>query len=87
MKECLFGTCSNNVAAYCKLHNCCMTVKQMKCKNCLQKECWHLVKNEEHQYWRQRELTKQKRKARKQAINDFVAAHTCTETRVSIDGY
>lgn len=76
MKECLFGTCSNNVAAYCNLHRCSMTVKQMRCKNCLQKECWHLVKNEEHQYWRQRELTKQKRKERKQAINEYVSAVT-----------
>ena len=74
MKECLFGTCSSNVAAYCQLHHCFVTVKQMKCKNCLQKECWHLVKNENHQYWKQREMVKQKRKARKQAINDYVNA-------------
>ena len=76
MKECLFGTCSNNVAAYCRLHRRNMTVKQMRCKNCLQKECWHLVKNEEHQYWRQRELIKQKRKNRKQMLNDYVATIT-----------
>lgn len=75
MKECLFGTSSDNVAAYCRLHRRNMTVKQMKCKNCLQKECWHLIKNEGHQYWHQRELTKQKRKARRQAINELVAAH------------
>lgn len=74
MSECLFGTCSDNVAAYCKLHRRCMTVKQMRCKNCLQKECWHLAKNEEHPYWKQRELMKQKRKARKQAINEYVNA-------------
>jgi len=49
-----------------------MTVKQMKAKNCLQKQCWHLAKNEEHPYWRQRDNTKQKRKNRKQAINDYV---------------
>ena len=72
MKECLFNTQSDNVAAYCRYHNCSMTVKQMKCKNCLQKECFHLVKNEDHQYWRQRENTKQKRKDRKQKISDYV---------------
>jgi hypothetical protein len=49
-----------------------MTVKQMKAKGCLQKQCWHLVKNEEHQYWRQRDAVKQKRKDRKQAIDDYV---------------
>ena len=72
MKQCLFNTCSDNCCAYCKLHHCSMTVKQMKAKNCLQKQCWHLVKNEEHAYWRQRETTKQKRKNRKKTINDYV---------------
>ena len=72
METCLFNTCSDNVAAYCKLHRCSMTVKQMKCKNCLGKNCWHLHKNEQHDYWRQRASIKQKRKARKQAINEYV---------------
>ena len=71
MKTCLYNTQSNNVAAYCRHHNCSMTVKQIKCKNCLQKQCWYLVKNEEHDWWRQREATKQKRKERKQAINEM----------------
>ena len=71
--ECLFNTKSNNVAAYCKHHHCGMTVKQMRQKNCLGKGCYYLVKNEQHDYWRQREVTKQRRKARKQAINDYVA--------------
>lgn len=71
--ECLFNTCSNNVVAYCKHHRCGMTVKQMKCKNCLGKQCWYLQKNEEHPYWKQREITKQKRQERKQAINEYVA--------------
>ena len=68
MKACLYNTYSDNVAAYCKLHHCNMTVKQMKCKNCLSKQCWHLVKNENHDWWRQREVAKKKRKDRKQAI-------------------
>jgi hypothetical protein len=74
MKECLFNSESNNCCGYCKYHNAFMTVKQMRCKNCLQKECRHLVKNEEHQYWRQRELTKQKRKNRKQMLNNYIAS-------------
>lgn len=73
MKECLFNTRSDNVVGYCRYHHASMTVKQMKCKNCLQKECKHLVKNEEHQYWRQRELIKQKRKIRKQVMNEYFA--------------
>jgi hypothetical protein len=50
-----------------------MTVKQMKAKSCLQKQCWHLIKNETHQYWRQREVVKQKRKYRKDMLNAYVA--------------
>ena len=76
MKACLFGTCSNNVAAYCRRHRKNLTVKQMKCKDCLQKECWHLVKNEKHQYWRQRELIKQKKKSKKQMMNDYILTVT-----------
>ena len=69
MKECLFHSYSNNVVAYCRYHDCAMTTKQMRCKNCLDKQCRHFVKNEEHQYWRQRELIKQKRKQKKEIIN------------------
>ena len=72
--ECLFNTDSNNVAAYCKYHRCGVTVKQMKAKNCLQKQCWYLVKNEKHDYWRQRDVVKQNRKARKKAIDEYILA-------------
>lgn len=74
MKECLFHSYSDNIVAWCRYHSCAMTTKQMKCKDCLNKQCRHLVKNEEHQYWRQREFAKQKRKNRKQMINDYVAS-------------
>ena len=72
MQECLFNSYSNNCCAYCKLHHCSMTAKQMKAKECLQKQCWHLVKNEKHQYWKQRESIKQKRKNRKQKLDMYV---------------
>lgn len=71
MEECLFNTYSNNVAAYCKHHNCGMTVKQIKCKNCLGKQCWYLQKNEEHEWWAQRELTKQRRNNRKERMRSY----------------
>ena len=74
MKLTLYNGYSDNCCAYCKLHQCSMTVKQMKGKECLQKQCWHLEKNEDHQYWRQREAVKQKRKERKDRINQYVAA-------------
>lgn len=76
MKECLFNSESNNCCAYCRHHGCNMTAKQMKAKNCLGKQCWHLVKNEEHPYWTQRAVMKQKRKDRKQMINDYVSIVT-----------
>lgn len=72
METCLFNTCSNNVAAYCKHHHCGMTVKQIKAKNCLGKQCWYLQKNESHEWWKQREITKQKRKERKERIKNYV---------------
>lgn len=50
---------------YCKRHHCYLTVKMLKQHECLNKQCTHLVKNEEHKWWKQRELTKAKRKARK----------------------
>ena len=71
--ECLFHTQSNNVVAYCRYHKCGMTVKQMKCKNCLGKQCHYLIKNEQHDYWRQRAQIKQKRIERKHAINEYLA--------------
>lgn len=72
--ECLYNTHSDNVVAYCHnpQHPYGMTVKQMKCKNCLGKQCHYLVKNEKHDHWRQRDVMKQKRKDRKKAINDYV---------------
>ena len=73
MKKCLYDTYSDNCCAYCKYHHCAMTVKQMKYKECLQKQCWHLIKNENHQYWKQREAIKQKRKQRKELINNIVS--------------
>lgn len=72
MENCLFNSCSGNVVAYCKHHHCGMTVKQMKCKNCLGKNCWYLQKNEDHPYWKQKEIIKQKRKDRKQKIENYV---------------
>ena len=72
MEKTLYNGYSDNCCAYCKLHNCGMTAKQMKQKECLRKQCWHLVKNKNHQYWRQREAIKQKRNNRKTAITHYV---------------
>lgn len=46
---------------YCKYHRCYMTVKQMKKKECLQKQC-NALERILHQFWIQRELKKQKKR-------------------------
>lgn len=73
--ETLYGGCSENCAGYCKKHACYMTVKQIKGRNCLGKQCWYFVKNENHAWWQQRERTKQKRKNRKEEIANMCKAY------------
>lgn len=58
--------------AFCSHHRCHLTVKQLRQHNCLGKQCWYLQKNEQHEWWRQRELTKQRRQERKQTVNSYV---------------
>ena len=65
MKTCLYNTHSDNVAAFCKKHRCGMTVKQIRCRECLGKQCWYLVKNQDHPWWKQREILKRKRMERR----------------------
>lgn len=63
--NCLYGTESDNVCAYCKRHQKGLTVRQVRKKECLKKNCWYLVKYEQHEWWNQRRLTKERRKANK----------------------
>lgn len=56
---------ANHACAFCKYHNCHLTARQLRCKDCLNKQCKHLIKNNEHPYWKQREAMKAKRNARK----------------------
>ena len=62
-----FDACRS--CGYCKRHHKHLTVKMLKQHDCLNKQCWHLVKNEKHQWWEQRELIKMKRKERKLLTN------------------
>jgi hypothetical protein len=45
-----------------------MTVRQMRKKDCMKKQCSHLRKNEEHDFWIQRARLKEKRMAKKLAM-------------------
>lgn len=72
MSKTLYNSYSKNCAGYCKLHNCDLTVKQIRNKQCLQKQCWHLNKNEHHMWWKQRAATKIKRQNRKMNLEKVV---------------
>lgn len=64
MHRSLNNAYARSPCAYCKLHNCSLTVKQVRQKNCLGKGCWHLKKYD-HAWWKQREALKQKKKQNK----------------------
>ena len=46
---------------YCRYHKCYLTATQLKQKECLKKQCDALDKRD-HEYWRQRELKKMRKK-------------------------
>ena len=50
---------------YCKRHARYLTVKMVRQHDCLNKQCYHLIKNDNHKWWQQRAEIKQKRKERK----------------------
>lgn len=50
---------------YCHYHHKYLTVKMVKAHECLQKQCDALQKYD-HEWWRQRDLKKQRKKANKQ---------------------
>lgn len=49
---------------YCGRHHCYLSATQLRQKECLKKQCIHLERYE-HEFWRQRELTKVRRHQRK----------------------
>lgn len=61
----------NKAVGYCYYHKAAMTVKTMKCHECLKKQCDALKKYEEHDFWRQHEQKKERRKARKQMVGNL----------------
>ena len=69
MLQSLYNTeiTEKRAVAYCKRHHCYITSTQVKHKECLNKQCYHLEKRE-HEFWKQRELKKQRRKQRKDIL-------------------
>lgn len=67
-RKTIFGNESVNYCGYCKRHNGVITPKQIKDKGCLNKQCWHLIKYDDHPFWKEREKMKQLRKERKEKL-------------------
>ena len=49
------------VVGYCHYHRCYVTVTQLRQKECLKKQC-NALERKEHEFWRQRELKKMRKK-------------------------
>ena len=66
----LYGSqiCKDRMVGYCRYHCAALTVKTMKRHECMKKQCDAFVKCESHDFWRQHEQKKERRKARKQTI-------------------
>ena len=64
-RKTLYNTMSANCAGHCRLKHCSLTVKQIKTKECLSKNCRHFVKYENHEWWAQRDRAKAKKKMEK----------------------
>lgn len=69
----LYGSYVNKskVVGYCKYHRAALTVRTLKCHECLNKQCNALQKCEEHDYWRQRAQKKEWRMARKEKVREL----------------
>ena len=69
MLQSLYNTeiTEKRAVGYCKRHHCYITSTQIKHKECLKKQCYHLEKKE-HEFWKQRDLKKAKKKARKVSL-------------------
>lgn len=53
------------IVGYCRLHKCYLTLTQMRNKQCLQKNCFRLMKHD-NPFWEQRERKKELRQLKKE---------------------
>lgn len=54
--------------AYCNLHKCVLSMKQMRGKECIQKSCWHM-RRLDHPYWETRQDRRRMRKERRARLH------------------
>ena len=84
-KSCLLGGKPENCVGYCHYHKCTVTLRQMKNRKCLLKQCPRLQRYENHPYWKQRERAKEAKRKRKEAMTndtDGLRAVPAPEDRV-----
>lgn len=58
----------NRAVGYCCYHRAALTVRTMKGHECLKKQCNAFMRYEQHDFWRQHEQKKERRKVRRQMI-------------------
>ena len=61
----------NRAVGYCCYHKAALTVKTLKGHECLKKQCNALKKYEEHDFWRQHAQKKNRRKLKRQLIENI----------------
>ena len=81
--ETLYHTYAKKPCGYCKQKGVSITVPQLKKKECLKKQCWHLVKYD-HEYWTQREAIKKKKKENKKKRDEKIKALTIPNYSVEL---
>lgn len=64
----LDGSYPAHPIAYCKHHDCTLTVGELRRKRCIGKRCYHLVKFIEHGYWQTNADRNKKKKERKRYV-------------------
>lgn len=67
MLQGLYGSMiiKDRAVGYCKRHGCYLTCNTLKKHECLRKQCNALEKHSENNYWKQRELKKEIKRASK----------------------
>lgn len=68
----IFNNYIKSPCGYCRRHHGVLSVQQMKKKQCLQKQCHHLEKYEDHEYWEKRAEKKKKRLERKKYLDTYI---------------
>ena len=67
----LQGKYVDNPPAYCVLHKCHLSMRNIRKRRCIEKQCFHMKKLE-HPYWEYMEIMKKKRKERRESRKELI---------------